>query len=199
MSWISVAASGDLGSTNRESDLVRETVERLSGATLRHYMTYDFGRARDARAVSVVVAQARAAKLVVQLREQLPDGLVAFSGTNRWLGDEDHGNNVEVVVAEIEDKYDILRLARTDAVNYGMTTNDLIAWFESHQEQIEVDIMQASTDMIFGKVLSGPEDMDSFVEELYEFCPDIVDQGSGNIADLREMLGERRVLFLWWD
>lgn len=109
------------------------------------------------------------------------------------------GGKVEVVVAPGKDQYDMLRLARTDAVNYGVMTDDLIAWFKANESEIGVDIMQASTDTIFASVLRGPQDMDGFIEILYEFCPDIVDQGSGNKEDLRDMLGEHRMLYLWWD
>ncbi|MEH7884350.1 DUF4253 domain-containing protein [Bacillus sp. JJ1609] len=41
--------------------------------------------------------------------------------------------------------------------------------------------------------------MQPFVKELYEFCPDIIDQGTGNIEGFIEDLKEFRKLVLWWD
>ena len=186
-------------SADAKDEFMRDTIERLSGQTPRDYMTFDFGRERDDSAVSVVVAEAQALELVEQIRAELPDGLLAFAGTNRWLGDEVHDGKVEVVIGEGLNQYDILRLARSDAVNYGMMTEDLIAWFTARENEIEIDIWQASTDMIQAFVLSGPRDMNSFVADLYAFCPDIVDQGSGNKEDLREMVAGYRMLYLWWD
>lgn len=191
------AETGD--SLENENYLHPAMIEKLTGEPARDYMTYDFGREKDDSAVSVVVGEDRAIELVSLLREKLPDEAIVFVGTDRWLGDEDHGDKVEVVIAAGRNQYDILRLARTDAVNYGMLTEDLIAWFEESESEIKIDIVQASTDTIFGLVLEGPKDMDSFVEKLYEFCPDIVDQGAGNIDDLREMVGDYRSLYLWWD
>ena len=197
--WVATGPAHGEDSKADGDQTLHEIIERLSGEASRNYMTFDFGRARDNRAVSVVVTEEQAFKLVPSFREQLPAGFVAFVGTNRWLGDEDHSGMVEVVVAEGQDQYDILRLARTDAVNHGMMTDDLIEWFKANEPEISFDILQASTDTIFGSVLRGPKNMDRFVEKLYEFCPDIVDQGSGNKDDLRGMIGEHRMLYLWWD
>ncbi len=182
-----------------KDEFMRDTIERLSGLTARDYMTYEFGRQRDSSAVSVVVEESQALELVGQIRAKLPSGFVAFAGTNRWLGDEVHDGKVEVVIAEGRNQYDIIRLARSDAVNHGMITEDLIAWFQAREGEIEIDIWQASTDLIQASVLSGPRDMDSFVDDLYAFCPDIVDQGSGNKDDLRDMVAGYRMLYLWWD
>jgi hypothetical protein len=197
--------TADRSSAQNQSDVVvfdpeaRQTFERLASSPLRRFMTFDFGREHDSRALSVVVPEDKAFILVSRLRGQLPEGYVSFVGTNRWLGEERHGDKVEVVVAPGKDQYDILRLARTDAVNFGMMTEDLIAWFAAHEDEIEVDILQASTDTIYGRVLRGPEDLDDFVDELYAFCPDIIDQGSGDKNDLRDMLAEHRMIYLWWD
>ncbi|MDJ0910688.1 MAG: DUF4253 domain-containing protein [Woeseiaceae bacterium] len=184
---------------DQNDELMRDTIERLSGLASRDYMTFDFGRERDSSAVSVVVAESQAMELVGQIRAELPDGFIAFAGTYLWLGDEVHERKIEVVIAEGRNQYDILRLARSDAVNHGMMTEDLIAWFQAREEEIEIDIWQASTDLIQATVLSGPKDMDSFVDDLYAFCPDIVDQGSGNKDDIRAMVGGYSMLYLWWD
>ena len=185
-------AGVDLGS-------LRKLVTDVSGETPRDYMTYDFGRARDTNAMSVVVPEDRLFEVVTRLRNRLPEGYVVFAGTNHWLGDEVHIDHAEVVVAKGKGNYDILRLARSDAVNYGMLTEDLIEWFKAREDVIKIAVVQATTDMIFAEVVIGPKDIDSFIEELYLFCPDIVDQGSGNIDDLRVMIEQQRMLFLWWD
>jgi hypothetical protein len=35
-----------------------------------------------------------------------------------------------------------------------------------------------------------PEDMDAFVRDLYQFCPDLVDQGTGCVHEMVEMIEE---------
>lgn len=88
--WV---ATGPVHSENSKLEhyqAMRDLLGELSGKTTCDYMTYDFGRARDSRAVSVVVAEEQAFALVSTLRKQLQQGTIAFVGTNRWLGDEDH-------------------------------------------------------------------------------------------------------------
>lgn len=38
-----------------------------------------------------------------------------------------------------------------------------------------------------------------FSEEVYEFCPDIVDQGVGDMKKLKDSIKVNKELFLWWD
>jgi len=98
-----VSNAGAQDSLAAREPALRSLVEQLSGAAARDYMTYDFGRARDPQAISVVVGD-EAFDLVLSLRAELESGYTAFLGTAEWLGDEDHPNQIEVVVAKIEDK-----------------------------------------------------------------------------------------------
>jgi len=41
--------------------------------------------------------------------------------------------------------------------------------------------------------------MRAFAEEVYQFCPDVVDQGAGSIDALAEEMKRTNALFLWWD
>jgi len=107
-------------------------------------MTYDFGRSRDAHAVSVVVAKDRYLDLVEQLRPRIPPGWLIFAGTDRWLGDEDHGDGVELVIGPGNDQFDALRLARSDAINYDMMTEDLIRKLKEYDSQVGLTILQAT-------------------------------------------------------
>jgi len=36
-------------------------------------------------------------------------------------------------------------------------------------------------------------------KELYDFCPDIVDQGTGTMEALKLEITRTRELYLWWD
>ncbi len=40
---------------------------------------------------------------------------------------------------------------------------------------------------------------EDLAERMYEFCPDIVDQGVGDVDALAESLAESDHLFFWWD
>ena len=162
-------------------------------------MTFDFGRERDPRALSVVVPGTDGVDLVHRLRPAVPAGWVVFVGTDQWLGDEQHKDSVEVVVGPGSDQFDILRLARSDAINYGMGTEDLIRKLKSYDATVGLDILEANTDTVVSQLSRHPPDPIAFANDVYAFCPDIVDQGTGTVAALRDELHQTKVLFLWWD
>jgi hypothetical protein len=115
------------------------------------------------------------------------------------LGDEQHKDAVEIVIGPGSDQFDILRLARSDAINYGMGTEDLIRKLRGYDATVGLDILQANTDTVVSQLSRLPADPDAFVADVYTFCPDIVDQGTGTVAALRDEIQRTRVLFLWWD
>ncbi|WP_013627101.1 DUF4253 domain-containing protein [Rubinisphaera brasiliensis] len=179
-------------------DAAAQRLAEMSGASIRDYSTYDFGRNRDQNAKSVVASHDRSPQLVAEMREHLGQNLICFVGTTRWLGDEEHDGD-EIVVANGNSQFDILRIARSDAINYGMETDDLIKKLRVYDDEFGIDIFHAETDTIEFAFQKMPEDLAAFCKDLYEFCPDIVDQGTGTVELLEKEIREREQVFLWWD
>jgi hypothetical protein len=173
-------------------------LQKVTGKQVRRYSTYDFGRERDSSCISVIVAEAESRKYLETLRKTIPLGYVAFVGTSRWLGDEKH-EGVELVIGKGQSQFDILKLARSDAVNYDMQTDDLIRKLREYHEAYGIDIWGAETDTIQFRLLKAPPDMKKFAEDLYKFCPDIVDQGTESVDALADEVRKSQEVFLWWD
>ena len=169
-----------------------------SGQPVRPYSTRDFGRDPFASARSVLVDPGKAEALVESLRPRLGPGLIAFVGTDNSLA-EPPAVGTEVVVAKGADQFDILRVAASDAVNYGMTTEDLVRKLKEWDAVYGIDIYMASTDTIAFRLKTLPPDLHAFAEAVYEFCPDTVDQGVGSVEALAEAIGQDGVVGLWWD
>lgn len=170
----------------------------LSKRPLRAYATRDFGREQNPAARSVVVTEQVAAKLVPQLRVELgPDWLVFIGCTRSLATPTDHGS--EVVIAPGNDQFEILRIAQSDAINYGLETEDLIRKLQDYHAEFGIDIFHAETDTIEFKFLNLPDDMLAYCEDLYEFCPDIVDQGTETIDKLAQEIVHTGTVYLWWD
>ena len=180
-------------------DAAAKRLADISGTPFRDYSTRDFGRDRYADAKSVVVPKTKSREVLKQIRAELGPKLVAFIGTTRWLGDEKHKDGEEIVVANAESQFDILRVAKSDAVNYGMVTNDLIKKLTEYDRRYGIDIYHAETDTIEFKLSKLPDDMSAFCKDLYKFCPDIVDQGVGTVEALEKEIRRTGAVFLWWD
>jgi hypothetical protein len=178
---------------------VQNLLEQVSGEKPRPYMTYDFGRGQDPRAVSVVVPESEALNLVAELHPYVPAGWLAFAGTYSWAGTEQHDNATEVVIGPGSNQFDIVRLARTDGVNYDLSTADVIRKLKSYDTQVGIQILQANTDTVVVRIKRLPRDVPAFSRDVYRFCPDIVDQGAGSVAALETDLTKNRMLYFWWD
>lgn len=174
-----------------------EFVRKLAGKRPRLFSTYDFGRAKYGGAVSII-DKGDARDLVSKLRSRLPAGWVAYVGTTRWLGKE-RPDGVEVVVGPGSTQLDVLRLARSDAVNYGMGTEDLVDKLSAWDRAYGIDISHAETDTVVVELTRMPKDLGAFAKEVYGFCPDVVDQGVGTVDRLAEEIAAKRAVYLWWD
>ena len=179
-------------------DEVSHWLEAEHRLAVRHYSTFDFGREKDESNISVVVSERRAHRILPDLRDYLGPGLVAFIGTTRWLGHEHH-SGVELVVAPGESQFDMLRAARSDAVNFGIETEELIERLQGLHERYNFAIFHAETDTIEFTFESLPKDVRPLAEEIYELCPDIVDQGCGSVEALAKGIRDTRMVLLWWD
>jgi hypothetical protein len=170
-----------------------------SGKPVRDYSTCDFGREQVPTAISVVVPKKVARSLVAKLRKELPASAVAFMGTTRWLGAEKNTDQVEVVVTAGNGQFDMVRTAKSDAINYGKETEQLIAQLQKWDKAFGIDIWHAETDTIEFDLKGHPPDLAAFAAEVYAFCPDSVEQGVGSVEALAESIDELRSVYLWWD
>ncbi|WP_058300914.1 DUF4253 domain-containing protein [Gorillibacterium timonense] len=173
-------------------------LEKLSGEAPRSFMTFDFGRRKYPQALSILTDEESARAWVDALQERLDGELLAFIGTTRWLGEEDE-QGVEVVVAKGETPFDSLRLAQTDAANYDLSTEDIITKLKELDRRYGIRLYAVQTDSVGFELLRQPTNLQAFAEELYAFCPDLVDQGVGSIEHLIDYLKDHRDLHLWWD
>lgn len=203
--------------TEWKTQVSRQLAE-LTGRSVRNYSTVDFGRDMNLDCISVVIERAgmfdprdlmdqleglsrareEAETLVFEIRKHLPPGTVCFVGTTRFPGNGPV-DGAEIVVAPGDSQFDILRHARTDAINYDMGTNDLINRLKKYDQQLGIDIYHAETDTVEFILHSLPEDVNAFAEELYDFCPDMVDQGHGSVEELEDDLRDSKRVCLWWD
>jgi hypothetical protein len=141
---------------------VSRKVAELTGRSVLSYSTVDFGAERNTDCISVIVeragmfdprdaldqlealsqARTEAEVIVFKLRESLTESLVCFVGTTRFPG-EGPIDGAEIVIGPGTCQFDILRHAKTDAINYDMTTGDLIEKLKQYDREFGIDIYHA--------------------------------------------------------
>lgn len=76
--------------------------------------------------------------------------------------------------------------ANTSAPNFQLDTAAIIQHLTSWRAVCNFTITAAESDRVDISFHTLPADMTAFVADMYSFCPDIVDQGTGCVAEMVE-------------
>ncbi len=141
------------------------------------------------------VAQDEATDIVGALRRTLePMGYLAFQSEMNFGSEPDR-----IGIIKSTDQYDILRSRQTDGINYGLTNEAVVAKLQEWEAKSAFQIIGADFDWVEVEFETVPEDIDAFAREVYDFCPDTVDQGVESVQALGTAIEKEKTLFLWWD
>jgi hypothetical protein len=82
--------------------------------------------------------------------------------------------------------FDLLRQHQTCAPEYELSNDDIVAMVEKWNEQFGVAISEVGPDRFYLRFSTLPDNLDSLVQELCEFCPNIIVQDFANYPDILE-------------
>lgn len=105
----------------------------------------------------------------------------------------------QITILKAENQFDILQFQKTDGGGYDITTNQVIAKLALWDKLFGVNIIGADNSWVLFEIKKMTKDINWFAQELYEFCPDILDQGFGEIENLIGNLKKSNEICLWWD
>lgn len=97
------------------------------------------------------------------------------------------------------DQFEIVRVMHTNGDAYDISNQDVIDRLKEWEIDSPFDILGADNDWVEIEFRTVPKDLNDFVAEVYDFCPDAVDQGPGSTAELAKEIKKTKKLFLWWD
>lgn len=113
--------------------------------------------------------------------------------------DDSYESYYDIVIAPVSDQLELIKFVGTEPVNYGLSNEDVIEWFRKKQNEFEFDIIVADLSRIETVIKSDPESYDKLGKEIYEFCPDVIDQGHSDMDELVEYLETSKHMWFWWD
>lgn len=112
-----------------------------------------------------------------------------------FLADDDE----LLAILPTSDQFEVVAAMGTNGVNYGQLMSDVVAGLHKIYEMAPFRISKVAHDTVEAIFDAPPNDPKELAKFLYEFCPDIVDQGVGTVRKLEKSLKDGRDLFLWWD
>ena len=165
-----------------------------SGASIYRLIGYDEKNYQImADGIAVTVPEIRTDMVLDSLRRKLtPLKYMAF-GVEMKAGIKTD----RIGILKGTDQYDILRVMHTDGGDYDISNEDVIERLKDWEKSSPFDIIGADNDWVEIEFKTLPQDLKAFAEEVYDFCPDAVDQGSGSVAGLITELELTMRSFLW--
>lgn len=117
-----------------------------------------------------------------------------------FISEEDKAHNIyKIAVIKSSDQFDILRLMQTNGENYNIFNKDVINKLTDWNNKFPFAIIGAGNDWVEAMFQSAPSNAETFANDVYEFCPDVVDSGSGSVKYLADELKDTGILYLWWE
>ena len=147
------------------------------------------------RALKINVKAENSTLIIEQFKEQLKlKELIIYKSAENYGYEDD-----VITILQSKNKYEPLLFEATNAVNYDIYTPQIIEKLKSWDSKYGIELYGVGTDFVFGEFKIQPNNLKKLAKEIYQFCPDIVDQGVGNIKELENSLKESKSFFLWWD
>ena len=113
--------------------------------------------------------------------------------------DDAYNTYHDVIIAPASNQIDLIKFVGTDAVNYDLMNDDIINWFSKRQAEFEFNIIVADFDAIEANIVSEPKSYKALAKEIYKFCPDVIEQGHDDMAQLVKHLKDYKHMWFWWD
>lgn len=96
------------------------------------------------------------------------------------------------------DRYAVMAAMSTNGDNYGIGTAGVVAWMKELEAEQPYLLTGIAFDSMEGYFTSPVQNPDDLARRMYQFCPDIVDQGVGRVEALAVEIRKGDIYF-WWD
>ena len=182
-------------------DVATEILNNKYNVPIRNFFTFEWGRFRNSNGVSVVVSHDLAYENIADIRELLSENLKVFIGTTRWLTElEQHADNkVELVIAPCKSQFDILRITQTADYNGNQSTEEIIEVLKKFDNDFGIEIYHAGFDELTFILENMPNNLQAFIQEIDELCPDALSQVYGSSELMIQEIKVKHEVYLWWD
>ncbi|WP_372660771.1 DUF4253 domain-containing protein [Cohnella sp.] len=172
---------------------VLDIIKQISNANLQRLTVRNDEGEIEIDGISFFTFNEDDEKLIIELQSKLkPLECIVF------FNDQEH---CKVGIIKGQDQFEILKIQQTNGDNYDIGNKEVIAKLKKWNSRFPFDIIGADFDWVEAnfKVMPDDNEIRSFAQEIYDFCPDIVDQGTGSIESLIEEIKKSKKLYLWWD
>jgi len=134
-------------------------------------------------------------------RECLQQHQQTFIDKNKYLFISElssNGYNLSII-PNINDGYTLIEKIKTNGAKLQISTNDIIIKLKKWDAEFGIQIIGVGIDYCEAAIHNLEIDYNALANEVYQFCPDVVEQGTETIEALAEEMQTKKSIFLWWD
>ncbi len=113
--------------------------------------------------------------------------------------DEAYNSYYDIIIMPAIDQFDIINKMGTDGLNYEIYSDDIIKNMKEWHKEVGFEICVVDEDRVEAYMTKKPNDLKKFCSRVYEFCPDVIDQGYGTMEAMLEDIEASQYFWMWWD
>lgn len=170
---------------------------KLEGPNIRQLEGLDDeGNPIKVLGITIDVPREKTLKVVNRIKKETPPGYIVFvSDRNYGIGGKP--DNVSVIKAS--GFPEVLHAMGTNGWNYDISPDAVIKKLKEWDDRFGLNIIGAGFDWFEAEFQNPPKNMMEFAKEVYDFCPDVVDQGTETVEALASEMKQSNTVYLWWD
>ncbi len=113
--------------------------------------------------------------------------------------DKSYNTYFDIVIINCSDPFKVIELVGTDGVNYDLYNDDIINKLKEWDKVVGFEFEVIDVSRIQAYISKLPKDVPKFTADIYEFCPDVINQGYGSMEEMISDYKQNRYFWLWWD
>jgi ankyrin repeat protein len=114
-------------------------------------------------------------------------------------GDQDP-RSAQFLLFPTANPYAVLAACQTNGANYGLSTHDLIAWFQQMEKENPFVLTACGHDFLAGEFIKPVVRANRLAKEMIRCCPDLIDgELVESAAQMAEHLENEQSFYFWWD
>lgn len=113
--------------------------------------------------------------------------------------DKSYNSYYDIIIIDGSDPFKLIQRIGTNGVNYDVYNPDIIKKLKEWNAQVNFKFVVIDISRIHAYISKLPNDMKQFSSDVYEFCPDVIDQGYSSMDEMISDYKENKYFWLWWD
>ena len=137
----------------------------------------------------------------VKARKIVLDNLYKLrqSGKYIFISEIAHNGYKVGLIGTTSDPYALMEYAETNGANYDIETAEIVDKFKKWDSEFGIIPIGIGFDFCECQLKKQKIDFKKLANEVYEFCPDVVEQGTETVEALEEEMRRTGTIYLWWD